>query len=135
MSELRLETPPLEVVGARLADDASAKALALLMASPEVEVIGRMLCNIERKRLGLNSVLRLDTLEPEATRYYREHAVMAIRLLDTEHADAAIDSAALVYAMKTYGLTPDSLSDNRRVFCAQAARAICNAFKHSLSGR
>lgn len=128
MSELRLETPPLE--------DAEADAsVSQLMASPEVEVIGRMLCNIERKRLGLNSVLRLDTLEPEATRHYREQAVMAIRSLDPEHVDAAVDAAASVMAQKLYGVSLDGLGDIARVFCVRVSRAICNAFKHSLSGR
>lgn len=134
--EPQLETPPLaDATVVEHPDAARSRELVNLMASPEVEVIGRMFANIERKRLGLASVLRLDTLEPEETQHYREQAVIAIRALNSEHVDSAIDAAAQMYALKTYGLTFDSLSDNKRVFCAQAARAICNRFRRSLSGQ
>lgn len=131
---LRLETPPLESLGPPPADDdARSTALAQLMASPEVNAIARILANVQRKRLGFTSVFDLESLAPEEIQHYREQAVIAIRSLNTEHVDQAIDAAAQMYALKTYGLTFDSLSDNKRVFCAHAARAICNRFRRSLS--
>ena len=133
MSEPRLETPPFEVSATPSVDDEHAKALAILMASPEVEVIARILANLDPKRLGF-AICRLDTLEFEEAQHYREHAVRAIHSLNSEHVDEAIDAAAQVYALKTYGLTFDSLSDHKRVFCAHAARAMCNRFTQSLRG-
>ena len=131
----RLETPPLESLGTPPADDnARSSALALLMASPEVEVIGRMLANIERKRLGFASILRLENLEPEETEYYRERAVMAIRLLDREQEDEAIFCAAKGYAIKTYDCTLEALSPHKQFFCVWVARAMCKMFTTTLSG-
>ena len=132
--EARLETPPLEVIGHEHPDTIRNQELARLRVSPEVEVIGRMLANIERKRLGFASVLRLENLEPEETQHFREAAVLAIRMLDREQQDEAIYAAAKMYAIRTYGCGLDGMSDHKKGFCVWVARAVCNIFRHTMSG-
>ena len=132
--DARLETPPLEVIGHEHPDTIRNQELARLRVSPEVEGIGRMLANIERKRLGFRSILRLDSLEPEETEHFRERAMMAIRMLDREQEDEAIFCAAQGYALKTYDCALSALSPHKQFFCVWVARTMCKMFTTTLSG-
>jgi hypothetical protein len=115
-------------------DDVRRKELQSLMNSPEVEIIGKTLANIERQRLKMPIVLALEDLEKDEQAYYREKAVMAIRGLDQDQLDEAIYAAAMNYANKAWDCTLESLNEHRRGHAIWATRSIVNMFGHTLSG-
>jgi hypothetical protein len=115
-------------------DDVRKAELQALMKSPEAEIIGKTLANIERQRLKMPIVLALEDLERDEQVYYREKAVMAIRGLDQEQLDEAIYAAAMNYAAKAWDKTLESLNEHRRGHAIWATRSIVNMFGHTLSG-
>jgi len=115
-------------------DDVRREALAALFKSPEVEIIGRTLANIERQRIGLWPILALEDLEREEAHYYREHAVRAIRTLNQQDIDEAIYIGAKLYAEKAWSAGFEGLSEHRKGHCVWAVRSIVNMFGHVLSG-
>ena len=59
------------------------------MDTAAVNAIARILANIDRKRLGYQSIAQLDDLESVDASYYREQAMIAIQALDVKTTNAS----------------------------------------------